>query len=711
MRSVVVVALSATFLQNYKSKLTQSQPACPCIPVATQPRSMRTRRELANAIRALAMDAVQRANSGHPGMPMGMADIAEVLWNDFLRHNPANPFWLNRDRFLLSNGHGCMLLYALLHLSGYDLTLEDLKQFRQLESRTPGHPEYGVTPGVEATTGPLGQGLAMAVGMALAEKRLAAEFNQPDAIIVEHHTYVFAGDGCLMEGISHEAASLAGTLGLGRLIVFYDDNGISIDGDVDGWFRDDTPARFQAYGWHVCPTIDGHSATAIRAAIEAARAVQDRPSLIPCRTIIGFGAPDKAGTAAAHGAALGTEEVAKARVALDWKEPPFVIPEDIYAAYDRRTEGAAWEREWQAGFEAYRLRYPDRTREFLRRMERQLPDGFEALVTKLVAAFKSEPKKMATRKASETVLETLAPALPEILGGSADLTESNATLWSRAHVFNREHPTGNYIHWGVREFGMTAALNGVWLHGGLRAFGATFLIFSDYARNAIRLAALMKLPAILVLSHDSIALGEDGPTHQPIEQLASLRLIPGLRLWRPADGIETVHAWRAALRSSEHPTLIVVTRQGLPPLSRTPRAESEIERGGYILEEPDGTAERVLIATGSEVSLALAAARELTQRGMGTRVVSMPLLEVFESQDAAYREAVLPRSIPWRLVIEAGASAPWFRIAGDAGDVLGIDRFGLSGPGDAVYRHLGFTVEAVVRRAEALGTGGRPHSV
>ncbi|MHB1543385.1 MAG: transketolase [Gammaproteobacteria bacterium] len=672
---------------------------------------MRTRRELANAIRALAMDAVERANSGHPGMPMGMADIAEVLWNDFLRHNPANPFWFNRDRFLLSNGHGCMLLYALLHLSGYDLSIEDLKQFRKLDSRTPGHPEYGVTPGVEATTGPLGQGIAMGVGMALAEKRLAAEFNQPDAIIVEHHTYVFAGDGCLMEGISHEAASLAGTLGLGRLIMFYDDNGISIDGNVDGWFRDDTSARFRAYGWHVCPTIDGHSAPAIRAAIEAARAVPDRPSLIPCRTIIGFGAPDKAGTAAAHGAALGAEEVAKARLALDWKEAPFVIPKDIYAAYDRRAQGARWEQEWQAGFEAYRLRYPDRAREFARRMDRHLPDGFEKLFPKLITAFKSEPKKIATRKASEKVLETLAPALPEILGGSADLTESNATLWGEARVFNRDHAAGNYVHWGVREFGMTAALNGVLLHGGLRPFGATFLIFSDYARNAIRLAALMKLPAILVLSHDSIALGEDGPTHQPIEQLASLRLIPGLRLWRPADGVETVHAWQAAFRSNEHPTLIVLTRQGLPPLSRTAQAESDIHRGGYILKEPDGTAQLILIATGSEVCLALEAAGELTQRGMGTRVVSMPSLEVFESQEAAYREAVLPHSISRRLVIEAGVSAPWFRIAGTEGDVLGIDRFGLSGPGEAVYRFLGFTVDAIVRRAEALWTDDRTHTV
>ncbi len=672
---------------------------------------MRTRRELANAIRALAMDAVERAHSGHPGMPMGMADIAEVLWNDFLRHNPANPLWCNRDRFLLSNGHGCMLLYALLHLSGYDLSIEDLKQFRQLGSKTPGHPEHGLTPGVEATTGPLGQGFAMAVGMALAEKRLASEFNQPDGILVEHHTYVFAGDGCLMEGISHEAASLAGTLGLGRLIVFYDDNGISIDGDVDGWFRDDTPARFRAYGWHVTPTIDGHSAPDIRAAIEEARAVPDRPSLIPCRTIIGFGAPDKAGTAAAHGSALGAEEVAKARQVLGWAEAPFVIPDDIYAAYDRRVQGARWEREWQSGFEDYRRRYPDRAQEFERRMRRRLPEGFEALFSKLVAAFKSDSKKIATRKASEVVLETLAPALPEMIGGSADLSESNATLWSHARVFNREHPDGNYIHWGVREFGMTAALNGVSLHGGLLAFGATFLIFSDYARNAIRLSALMKLPTILVLSHDSVALGEDGPTHQPIEQLASLRLIPGLVLWRPADGIETACAWQAAIRSDEHPTLIVLTRQGLPLLPRTAQAESEIHRGGYILHEPDGTPEVILIATGSEVALALEAAGQLMQSGIGARVVSMPSVEVFETQDAAYREAVLPRSIARRLVIEAGATAPWFRFAGAQGDVLGIDRFGLSGPGDAVYRFLGFTVDAIVERTRALWADGPHHPV
>lgn len=654
------------------------------------------------------MDAVQRANSGHPGMPMGMADIAEVLWNDFLRHNPTNPAWFNRDRFLLSNGHGCMLLYALLHLSGYDLTLEDLKQFRQLGSKTPGHPEYGHTPGVEATTGPLGQGLAMAVGMALAEKHLAAEFNQPDAVIVEHYTYVFAGDGCLMEGISHEAASLAGTHGLGRLMVFYDDNEISIDGDVAGWFRDDTPARFRAYGWHVCQPIDGHSAPAIRAAIEEARAVTDRPSLIPCRTVIGFGAPDKQGTAEAHGSALGEAEVAKARQTLGWTEPPFVIPDDIYAAYDRRAAGARWEAEWQKAFEAYRSRYPDRAREFARRISRKLPEGFEALFPQLISAFKSEPKKMATRKASQKVLDTLAPALPEIIGGSADLTESNATLWQGARAMSRTEASGNYVHWGVREFGMTAALNGMLLHDGVRPFGATFLIFSDYARNAIRLAALMKLPTILVLSHDSIALGEDGPTHQPIEQLASLRLIPGVRVWRPADGIETVHAWQAAFQSCEHPTLIVLTRQGLPPIERTAEAEANIHRGGYVLRETEKKAGLTLIATGSEVSLVLEAAEVLTQEGLVTRVVSMPSLEVFESQEAAYREQVLSPSVPRRLIVEAGASAPWYRMAGAEGDVLGIDRFGLSGPGDQVYRFLGFTVEAVVQRARALGKHGRP---
>jgi transketolase len=663
---------------------------------------MRTRRELANAIRALAMDAVEKAQSGHPGMPMGMADIAEVLWNDFLRHNPQNPQWPNRDRFLLSNGHGAMLQYALLHLSGYDLTIDDLKQFRQLHSKTPGHPEYGLTPGVEATTGPLGQGLAMAVGMALAEKRLALEFNRPNCRLVDHWTYVFAGDGCLMEGISHEAASLAGTLGLGRLIIFYDDNGISIDGAVDGWFRDDTPARFRAYGWHVTPTIDGHSAEAIRSAIEEARSVLERPSLIPCRTVIGFGAPDKGGTAEAHGSALGAEEVAKARLTLGWKEPPFVIPKEIYAAYDRRVQGAGWEAEWQERFQKCQRETPELAREFERRNARKLPDGLSAAFEESLRSARRGPAKLATRKASLQMLETLAPHLPELLGGSADLSESNGTLWPGARVLDRTHADGHYLHWGVREFGMTAMLNGVTLHGGLRSFGATFLVFSDYARNAIRLAALMEIPTILLFSHDSIALGEDGPTHQPIEHLGSLRLIPGLVLWRPADAVETVYAWRSALEGTGHPTLIVVTRQGLPLFERTAGREADIARGGYILSEPQTPPQLVLIATGSEVALAVAASRKLAELGLGARVVSMPSLEIFEAQDPAYRESVLPQALDRRLAIEAGATSPWYRLVGSRGGVLGIDRFGLSGPGEAVYGALGFTVEAVVTRSQAL---------
>ncbi len=633
---------------------------------------------------------------------MGMADIAEVLWNDFLRHNPANPHWPDRDRFLLSNGHGAMLQYALLHLSGYDLTLEDLKQFRQLHSKTPGHPEYGLTPGVEATTGPLGQGLAMAVGMALAEKRLAAEFNRPGCRLVEHWTYVFAGDGCLMEGISHEAASLAGTLGLGHLIVFYDDNGISIDGQVDGWFRDDTAARFKAYGWHVTPTIDGQSAEAIHRAIEEARSVSERPSFIPCRTLIGFGAPDKAGTAEAHGAPLGEEEVAKARQALGWKEPPFVIPQDIYAAYDRRAQGAAWEAEWEERLQKCRRETPDLAREFERRNARRLPDGLESSFAEWIRSARSGPPRQATRKASLKVLEAMAPRLPELLGGSADLSESNATLWPGAQVVDRAHPAGHYLHWGVREFGMTAALNGITLHGGLRPFGATFLVFTDYARNAIRLAALMRIPTVLVLSHDSIALGEDGPTHQPIEQLASLRLIPGLVLWRPADAVECVYAWRSALEETGHPTLIVLTRQALPLLERPPDREAEIARGGYILSEPETPPQLVLIATGSEVALASAASRKLGELGVAARVVSMPSVEVFQAQDPAYRESVLPRALRRRLAIEAGAREPWYRLVGEEGAVLGIDRFGLSGPGEAVYGALGFTVEAVVAEARNL---------
>jgi transketolase len=665
---------------------------------------MASRAELANAIRVLAMDAVQKANSGHPGMPMGMAEIAEVLWNHHLRHNPANPGWPDRDRFVLSNGHGSMLLYALLHLTGYDLSMEELKRFRQLHSRTPGHPEYGLTPGVETTTGPLGQGLANAVGMALAERLLAAEFNRDGFDIVNHYTYVFCGDGCLMEGISHEACSLAGTLGLGKLIVFYDDNGISIDsekGRIEHWFSDDTPARFAAYGWHVVPKVDGHDFAAVEAAIRAARAETARPSLICCKTVIAKGSPGKANTGAAHGAPLGAEEVAATRAALGWNYPPFVIPEPVYAGWDARARGAKLETEWNEKFRAYAAAWPELASEFRRRMAGELPAGWRARCEALIARANAKAEAVATRKASQNAIEALAPALPELIGGSADLSGSNLTMWSGSKVITRENG-GNYLHYGVREFAMCAIMNGMALHGGLRPYGGTFLVFSDYARNAVRLAALMKINPIFVFTHDSVGLGEDGPTHQPVEHAASLRLIPNMEVWRPCDSVETAVAWIAALERRDGPTSLLLSRQNLPCQSRTDEQIAAIARGGYVLSEAAGSAPRaVIIAAGSEVELALGAQRALAAEGVAVRVVSMPSTSVFDRQDAGYREAVLLRGVP-RVAVEAGVSDYWRKYVGLEGAVIGVDRFGESAPAAEVFRFLGLTVENVAQAVRNL---------
>ncbi len=664
---------------------------------------MTDRKRLANAIRALAMDAVQKANSGHPGAPMGMADIAEVLWRDYLRHNPANPAWPDRDRFVLSNGHGSMLLYALLHLTGYDLPIEELKRFRQLHSKTPGHPEYGMTPGVETTTGPLGQGLTNAVGMAIAERMLAAQFNRPGHEIVDHFTYVFLGDGCLMEGISHEACSLAGTLGLGKLICFYDDNGISIDGEVEGWFTDDTPKRFEAYGWQVIPNVNGHDPEEIRAAIETARGDLSRPTLICCRTVIGYGSPNKAGTHDSHGAPLGEDEVQLTREELGWEYPPFEIPEDVYAAWDARGKGKALEADWQARFDAYRKEHPELAAEFERRVIRgELPGDWEEALDAWIARLNEEKPKLATRAASGKTIAQIVDRIPELVGGSADLTPSNNTRWPGAVAFSKAHPEGRYLHYGVREFGMSAIMNGMALHGGVIPYGGTFLIFSDYARNAIRMSALMHQRVIYVFTHDSIGLGEDGPTHQPIEQTSSLRLIPGLHVWRPADAVETAVAWGEALRRKDGPSVLALTRQGVPHLERTPEQVAAIRRGGYVLADADGEPELILIATGSEVALALAAREELARAGRRVRVVSMPCCEVFDAQDAAWREAVLPASVRRRVAVEAGATPWWHRYVGLDGRVIGLDRFGESAPGPELFRHFGFTVENVVRVAGEL---------
>jgi transketolase len=660
-----------------------------------------SRRRLANAIRILSMDAVEAARSGHPGMPMGMADIAEVLWNDYLRFNPANGHWYDRDRFVLSNGHGSMLLYSLAYLTGYPLALDEIKRFRQLGSRAAGHPERETEIGIETTTGPLGQGLANAVGMALAEKHLAAEFNRPDAVIVDHYTYVFLGDGCLMEGISHEACSFAGTHKLGKLIAFYDDNGISIDGETRGWFTDDTPQRFSAYGWHVVPNVDGHDSQAIRRAIDAARAETERPSLICCKTIIGFGAPNVQGTAATHGAALGPAEAAAARKSLRWEEPPFVIPADVKTAWDARARGAQLEARWRARFAEYSERYPELAADFERRQSLELPADWALHAAKAIDTIAAAGKAMATRKASQVALEAFAPVLPELIGGSADLTGSNNTLHKLSKPITPSDARGNYLYYGVREFGMAAMMNGLAAHGGVVPYGGTFLVFSDYARNALRMAALIGLRSIFVLTHDSIGLGEDGPTHQPIEHLASLRVMPNIDVWRPCDAVETAVAWRAAIERRTAPTCLVLTRQDLPHVVRTSEQIEAIARGAYIVSSTGAAPAITLIATGSEVQLATAAQRELEKSGVAVRVVSMPCTQVFDRQPPEYRAHVLPASGA-RLVIEAGATDGWWRYVGERGNVLGLDRFGHSAPAKAVFEHFGFTVDAVVAAARRL---------
>ena len=659
---------------------------------------MTSRFELANAIRALAMDAVQKANSGHPGMPMGMADIAEVLWNDVLNHNPADPAWFNRDRFVVSNGHGSMLLYALLHLSGYDLPMEELKHFRQIKSKTPGHPESFVTPGVETTTGPLGQGLANAVGMAIAEANLAAHYNREGHTLVDHHTYVFVGDGCLMEGISHEACSLAGALGLRKLIVFYDDNNISIDGEVHGWFRDDTPARFEAYGWQVVRNVDGHNPHEIQTALATARKSADRPTLICCKTLIGFGSPGKQGKESSHGAPLGAEEITKTREKLGWTHGPFEIPAHIYAGYDARAKGAARQQAWNGVLAAYAKQFPAEAAEFQRRIKGELPGDWRGFADALIAAQAAGDKPLATRKSSKAVIEALTTKLPELFGGSADLGESNGTDFKGHAPLRLGKPAGNYINYGVREFAMSAAMNGQYLHGGFRPFGGTFLVFSDYARNAVRLSALMKLGVIYVYTHDSIALGEDGPTHQPVEHIASLRLIPYLQLWRPADAFETAVAWTQAIEHRGGPSLLVLTRQNLPPQAHGADHAANAARGGYVLLEPETAPRAVILATGSEVALAVDAAKALATQGVPVRVVSLPCVERFLAQDAAYRDSVIPRGIK-RLAVEAGVSHYW---RGLADDVVGIDTFGESAPIADLQKHFGLTVENVAARTRAL---------
>ncbi len=664
---------------------------------------MPDRRLLANALRALSMDAVQQANSGHPGMPMGMADIAEVLWRDFLKHNPGNPQWADRDRFVLSNGHGSMLLYSLLHLSGYPLPLEQLKRFRQLGSHTAGHPERDLSLGIETTTGPLGQGLANAVGMALAEKVLAAHFNRDGFTVVDHHTWVFLGDGCLMEGISHEACSLAGMLGLGKLICFYDDNGISIDGEVKGWFTDDTPRRFEAYGWQVVRHVDGQDAVAITRAIRKARRETAKPSLICCKTTIGFGAPHKQGTEAAHGAPLGVEEVAAARVALGWPYPPFEIPEPVRQAWDLRARGTRAEGKWRRLFKAYRSAWPALADEFERRTAGRLPQDWPAHVQATLAAVQAAGKALATRQSSQAALNAFGPKLPELIGGSADLTGSNNTWRSDSKGITRADFGGNYVWYGVREFGMSAALNGIALHGAFKPYGGTFLVFSDYARNAVRMACLMRAPSIFVYSHDSIGLGEDGPTHQPIEQLASLRLIPNMTLWRPCDALEAHVAWVDALERQSGPTVLVLTRQALPHQPRTAEQVANVRRGGYVLLDSAGAPELVLIATGSEVAIAVEAGAALAAAGRRARVVSMPSTELYDAQPADYRASVLPHGVP-RVAIEAGVREFWCRYVGAREHVVGIDSFGMSAPAKDLFRHFGFTVDHVVGTARsALG--------
>ncbi len=660
------------------------------------------RRDLANAIRALSMDAVQKAKSGHPGAPMGMADIAEVLWNDFLQHNPENPKWWNRDRFVLSNGHGSMLIYSLLHLSGYPLTIDDIKNFRQLHSRTPGHPEYGYTAGVETTTGPLGQGITNAVGMALAEKVLGGQFNREGHHIIDHYTYVFLGDGCLMEGISHEACSLAGTWGLGKLIAFWDDNGISIDGHVDGWFTDDTPKRFEAYGWHVVRDVDGHDPDSIAKAIHEARSVNDKPSMICCKTVIGFGAPNLCGSHDCHGAPLGDDEIAATRENLGWSYAPFEIPAEIYAGWDAKQKGGEAEAHWNDKFAAYKQAHPDLAAELERRMNGDFPANWEKEAGAYIKATVEKGETKATRQASQAAINGYAPVLPEMLGGSADLTGSNNTNWKGSVSISHTVTDGNYIHYGVREFGMTAIMNGLALHGGFIPYGGTFLVFSDYARNGVRMSALMKLRVINVYTHDSIGLGEDGPTHQPIEHVSSLRLIPNNSVWRPCDMVETAVAWKAALERKDGPTSLILTRQALPHQNRSAEQIANIARGGYVLRDTDGTPDAILIATGSEIGIAMEAAEQLAGKGKKVRVVSMPSTDVFEKQDAAYRESVLPAAVAARVAVEAGVTVFWSKYVGLNGRVVGIDRFGESAPAPALFKEFGFTADNVASKVEEL---------
>ncbi len=663
---------------------------------------MSSRKQLANAIRALSMDGVQKANSGHPGAPMGMADIAEVLWRSHLNHNPQNPNWADRDRFVLSNGHGSMLIYSLLHLSGYELSIDDLKNFRQLHSKTPGHPEYGYAPGIETTTGPLGQGITNAVGMAIAEKALAAQFNKPGHDIVDHFTYVFMGDGCLMEGISHEACSLAGTLGLGKLIAFWDDNGISIDGHVEGWFSDDTPKRFEAYGWHVIPAVDGHDADAINAAIEAAKAETSRPTLICTKTIIGFGSPNKAGSHDCHGAPLGNDEIKAAREFLGWEHAPFEIPADIYAAWDAKQAGASKEAAWNEKFAAYAKAYPAEAAEYKRRVAGELPANWEAATSEIIANLQANPANIASRKASQNALEAFGKLLPEFMGGSADLAPSNLTMWSGSKSLTAEDFSGNYIHYGVREFGMTAIINGIALHGGFVPYGATFLMFMEYARNAMRMAALMKVQNIQVYTHDSIGLGEDGPTHQPVEQIASLRMTPNMSTWRPCDQVESAMAWKLAIERKDAPSALIFSRQNLAQQPRSAEQVANIAKGGYILKDCAGQPELILIATGSEVELAVAAYEQLSAEGKAVRVVSMPSTDAFDKQDAAYREAVLPAAVTKRIAIEAGIADFWYKYVGFGGRIIGMTSFGESAPAGELFKLFGFTTENVVKQAKEL---------
>jgi len=661
---------------------------------------MSSRTDLANAIRALSMDAVQRANSGHPGAPMGMADIAEVLWNDYMQHNPANPEWPNRDRFVLSNGHGSMLIYSLLHLTGYDLAIDELKNFRQLHSKTPGHPEYGYAPGIEATTGPLGQGISNAIGMALAEKVLAAQYNKPDHEVIDHYTYTFLGDGCLMEGISHEVCSLAGTLGLGKLIAFYDDNGISIDGEVEGWFTDDTPARFRAYGWQVVADVDGHDPEAVRAAIETARSESARPTLICCKTLIGKGSPGKQGTAACHGSALGADEITATRQAIGWDHEPFVIPDDIYGGWSALERGASAESAWNDQMQSYGAAHPELAAELRRRLAGDVPANFAEHATDYIAQCQAEGESIASRKASQNTLNAYGPILPEFLGGSADLAGSNLTIWSGSKTVTADDAAGNYINYGVREFGMSAIMNGITLHGGFIAYGATFLMFMEYARNAVRMAALMKQPTIFVYTHDSIGLGEDGPTHQPVEQMTALRSTPNMQAWRPCDSVESAVCWKAAIERTDGPSALVFSRQSLPHQPRNEQQLADIARGGYVLRETSAAPDAILIATGSEVHLAMTAAEQLAAKGVQVRVVSMPCAELFSAQDAAYREAVLPSDVLARVAVEALHADFWYKFVGLDGRVVGMTSFGESAPGEDLMQHFGFTVDNVVATVE-----------